>query len=99
MLKNRGEFLKYAIANALRGAAKVVRGCRIGLTVTEREAIGERAVAEIRALPDDPWKLGEELPRDWNSVASDAPGYRGGSTPDDWCVPFNEKRSPSSDQG
>jgi len=57
MLKTRGDLLKYAIAKALKGSAKVVRGCRIGLTVTEREPIGERAVTEIRSLPDDPWKL------------------------------------------
>ena len=26
-----------------------------------------------------------------------ATGYRGGSTPDDWAKPFNEKHSPADD--
>jgi hypothetical protein len=38
-----------------------------------------------------------ELPRDWNNLAVKAPGYRGGSTPDAWCKPFNEKPSPAGD--
>jgi hypothetical protein len=33
---------------------------------------------------DDPWKLAEQLPHDWN-VNAIATGYRGGSTPDDWA--------------
>jgi hypothetical protein len=87
MLRDRGDVLKYALANALREAAKVVRGARAGLTVSEREAVAERAVTEIRNLPDDPWKLAEQLPHDWNNVAVSARGYRGGSTPDNWCKP------------
>jgi hypothetical protein len=48
MLKTRADVLKYALADALKGAAKIVRGLRTGLTVSEREAIAEQAVAEIR---------------------------------------------------
>ena len=81
MLRDRGEVLKYALADAFKSAAKIVRGLRAGLTVSEREAVAEFAVAEIRNLPDDPWKLSEELPRDWGV------GPMGHSTPDDWCRP------------
>lgn len=98
MLNDRGDLLKYALAHALSRAAKIVRGLRASLTVSEREAVAEQAVAEIRNLPDDPWKLGEQLPRDWNNLAVNAPGYRGGSTPDGWCKPFNEKHSPAADR-
>ena len=96
MLKNRGDLLKYALADALKGAAKIVRGLRAGLTVSEREAVAEHAVDEIRSLPD-PWKLAERLPHDWHMGVS-AANYRGGSTPDDWAKPFNEKHAPAGDQ-
>jgi hypothetical protein len=86
------------LVDALNGAAKIVRGLRAGLTVSEREAVAELAVAEIRNLLDDPWKLGEQLPQDWNSVAVNAPGYRGGSTPDNWQTPFNEIGTPVVDR-
>jgi hypothetical protein len=49
--------------DALKAAAKLVRGLRAGLTVSEREAVADEAVSAIRNLPDDPWKLSEELPR------------------------------------
>jgi hypothetical protein len=42
MLRDRGDQLKYALSNALKGAAKIVRGLRIGLTVMEREAVAEQ---------------------------------------------------------
>jgi hypothetical protein len=87
MLKDRGDVLKYALSRALKNVAKIVRGLRVGLTVGEREAVAEEAVGEIRALPDDPWKLSEELPRDWNRTAVGGAEYRGGSTPDGWCKP------------
>jgi len=61
MLKDRGDLLKYALAGALKRAAKIVRGLRAGLTVSEREAVAEQAVTEIRNLPNDPWKLNERL--------------------------------------
>lgn len=62
MLKDRGDQLKYTLVSALSRAAKVVRGLRIGLTVSEREAVAEVAVADLRGLPDDPWKLADPLP-------------------------------------
>jgi hypothetical protein len=80
MLKDRGDQLKYAIANALPSAARVVRGLRATLTVSQREDVAEAAVNELRTLPDDPWKLGEPLPKSWG-VMSDL----GASTSHDWC--------------
>ena len=82
MLRDRGDLLKYALAHALKGTAKIVRGASLALTVTEREAVAARAVAEIRNLPDDPWKLNEELPKDWGIMPD-----LGASTPDGWCNP------------
>ena len=55
ILQTRGDILKYAIVDALGSAAKIVRGLRQGLTVSEREAVAEQAVTELRQLPDDPW--------------------------------------------
>ena len=80
MLRDRGDQLKYAIANALSGAARIVRGLRTTLTVGQREDVAEAAVNELRALPNDPWKLSEPLPKSWG-VMSDL----GASTPEGWC--------------
>ncbi len=41
MLRDRGDLLKYALADALMIAAKVVRGLRTGLTVSEREKVAD----------------------------------------------------------
>jgi len=82
MLKDRGDLLKYALAGALKRAAKIVRGLRAGLTVSEREAVAEQAVTEIRNLPNDPWKLNEGLQHGWG-INPDL----GASTPDDWHKP------------
>jgi hypothetical protein len=46
---------------------------------SERGTIAQQAVAEIRNLPEDPWKLAEQLTHDWSASV---PDYRGGSTPD-----------------
>lgn len=82
MLQDRGDLLKYALAKALSTAAKVIRGARQGLPVMEREAIAEAAVAEIRGLPDDPWKLAEPLPPDFQVMSN-----LGAPTPSGWAKP------------
>jgi hypothetical protein len=82
MLEARGHLLKYAIAEALKRAAKIVRGLRAGLTVSERETVAEHAVTALRNLPDDPWKLNEKLQHDWG-INPDL----GASTPDNWHKP------------
>jgi hypothetical protein len=84
MLRDRGDLLKYALSNALKGAAKIVRGLRIGLTVTERESVAEQAVFEIRSLPDDPWKLAEALPIETTPASGDGYGH---GMPVGWCNP------------
>jgi hypothetical protein len=81
MLRDRGDQLKYAIAHALAGAVKIVRGLRTGLTVGERENVAEAAVKELRQLPDDPWKLSEPLPQHRETVMQDL----GAGTTHDWC--------------
>jgi hypothetical protein len=86
MLRDRGDQLKYAIAHALYGAARIVRGLRTTLTVGQREDVAEAAVNELRKLPDDPWKLSDPLPKTWG-VMSDL----GASTPEDWCRPASLK--------
>jgi hypothetical protein len=80
MLRDRGDLLKYAISDALMRARKIVRGLRQGLTVSEREAVAEAAVDELRALPDDPWNLKEKLPM------PEGPAIGHGS-PDNWHKP------------
>ena len=75
MLKTRGDLLKYAIVDALGSAARIVRGLRQGLTVSEREAVAERAVTELRQLPVDPWKLNEPLPQVREVAAHPTPDW------------------------
>jgi hypothetical protein len=55
----RGDVLKYAIAFALRGASKVVRGLEHGLTKTERWAVADHVVCQPKE-GGDPWHLGDE---------------------------------------
>ena len=62
----RGDVLKYAIAFALRRARKVVRGLKEGLTETERYAVADHVVGQLKER-GDPWHLGDEAER------SDAP--------------------------
>jgi len=86
MLRDRGDQLKYAIAHALYGAARIVRGLRTTLNNYQREQVAEAVVNELRALPDDPWKLSEPLPMR-SAVMRDL----GASTPDGWCRPNPSK--------
>jgi hypothetical protein len=50
-LTTRADVLKCASADTLKEAAKIVRGLCAGLTVSEREAVAEQAVTEIRNRP------------------------------------------------
>jgi hypothetical protein len=78
-LNTRADLLKYAIAHALADAYRIVRGVPVLLTKSEREKIGEHVATSIADLPDDPWQLKKELPREW-SVASG-----GNIMPKGWC--------------
>jgi hypothetical protein len=86
-LETRADLLKYALAAALRTAAKIVRGARQGLTASERERLAQAAVDTVRNLPDDPWKLTEPLPKRWG-VMTDL----GSPTPDGWYGPADSDK-------
>ena len=53
--------LRFAIAYALRGARKLVRGLRRGLDEEERFRIADDVVDRLKRH-GDPWQLAEELP-------------------------------------
>ena len=55
----QGEVLRYAIAFALGGASKIVRGLKQGLTEEERYAVADHVVAQLTDR-GDPWRLNEE---------------------------------------
>ena len=53
--------LRFAVAFALRGARKLVRGLRQGLSEEERFRVADDVVARLQAH-GDPWRLGDDLP-------------------------------------
>jgi hypothetical protein len=67
---DKGEMLRFAVAYALRGASKLVRGLRQGLSEDERYRIADDVVDRLKQ--GDPWRLSEPL--------ADVTG-RGHSTP------------------
>ena len=60
-MRTRGDMLSFAIAFALRGARKLVRGFREELTEEERYRVAEDVVHQLKQR-GDPWRLSEELP-------------------------------------
>ena len=66
-LSTRGDLLRYAIAFALSGASKVVRGLRHAITEEERYRVADDVV---RRLQDrgDPWCLREEPRSAWQGT-------------------------------
>jgi hypothetical protein len=65
-----------------RASVQRANGLYVALPVGERELVAEQAVNELRALPDDPWKLSQELPRNRGVMAD-----LGAPTPDGWSSP------------
>ena len=53
--------LRFAVAFALRGARKLVRGLRQGLSEEERYRVADDVVARLQQH-GDPWRLSDELP-------------------------------------
>ncbi len=53
--------LRFAIAFALRGASKLVRGLQQGLSEDERYRVAEGVVDRLQQH-GDPWRLSEPLP-------------------------------------
>jgi hypothetical protein len=60
-MRTRGDLLRFAIAFALRGAQKLVRGLRQGLTEQERYRVADDVVHRLQQN-GDPWRLSEDLP-------------------------------------
>jgi hypothetical protein len=60
-MPTRADALRFDLAFALRGARKIVRGLRHGLTEEERYRIADEVVRRLRER-GDPWRLAEELP-------------------------------------
>lgn len=60
-MRTRGDLLRFAIAFALRGASKLIRGLRQGLSEEERYRVADDVVDRLRER-GDPWKLSEPLP-------------------------------------
>jgi hypothetical protein len=60
-MRTRGDMLSFAIAFALRGARKLVRGFREELTEEERYRVANDVVHRLKQH-GDPWRLSEDLP-------------------------------------
>ena len=60
-MPTRGEMLSFAIAFALTGARKLVRGLRQELTEEERYRVANDVVQRLKQH-GDPWRLSDELP-------------------------------------
>ena len=60
-MRTCGDMLRFAIAFALRGARKLVRGLRQGLSEEERFRVADDVVLRLQQH-GDPWRLTEDLP-------------------------------------
>jgi hypothetical protein len=60
-MRTRGDLLSFAIAFALRGARKLVRGLREELTEEEGYRVADDVVHRLKQR-GDPWRLAEDLP-------------------------------------
>jgi hypothetical protein len=60
-MQTRADTLRFAIAFALRGARKLVRGLRQGLSEEERYRVADDVVQRLQQH-GDPWRLNENLP-------------------------------------
>ncbi len=60
-MQTRGDMLRFAIAFALRGASKLIRGLKRGLTEEERYRVADDVMNRLQQN-GDPWRLSEDLP-------------------------------------
>ncbi len=67
--------LRFAIAFALMGARKLVRGLRQGLSEDERYRVADEVVHRLKQH-GDPWGLSEDLPPVSGKGFSTPPGDR-----------------------
>jgi hypothetical protein len=58
-MRTRADLLRFAVAFALRGASKLVRGLKQGLSEDERFRVADEVVNQ---LEKGGWRLSEELP-------------------------------------
>jgi len=61
-MQTRGDMLRFAVAFALRGASKLIRGLRQTLTEEERYRVADDVVDRLQQH-GDPWRLSEDLPQ------------------------------------
>jgi hypothetical protein len=59
-MRTRADLLRFAIAFALRGARKLVRGLRHELSEEERYRVADDVVHRLQQN-GDPWRLSEDL--------------------------------------
>jgi len=60
-MRTRGDMLRFAVAFALMGARKLVRGLRQGLSEEERYRVADDVVHRLQQH-GDPWRLSDDLP-------------------------------------
>ena len=60
-MRTRGDMLRFAIAFALRGARKLVRGLRQGLSEEKRFGVADDVVRRLQQH-GDPRRLTDDLP-------------------------------------
>ena len=60
-MRTRGDMLRFAVAFALRGARKLVRGLRHELNEAERFRVADDVVHQLQQH-GDPWRLKDEPP-------------------------------------
>jgi hypothetical protein len=60
-MRTRGDMLRFAVAFALRGARKLVRGLRHELDEAERFRVADDVVHQLKQH-GDPWRLKDDLP-------------------------------------
>jgi len=65
--------LRFAVAFALRGARKLVRGLRHGLSEEERFRVADDVVHRLQQH-GDPWRLSDDLPPATGRGFSTPPG-------------------------
>jgi len=65
--------LRFAVAFALRGARKLVRGLRQGLSEEERYRVADDVVHRLQQH-GDPWRLNDDLPATTGKGHSTPPG-------------------------
>ena len=59
--RTRGDLVRFAVAFALRGARKLVRGLRHELNEAERFRVADDVVHQLQQH-GDPWRLKDDLP-------------------------------------